>query len=66
MVVFLVFSSVCSVLLLFFVGQNYGERFLAQLLAGVIMIAIGGVGSFLVYFILHIIPIAPFAKLLDK
>ncbi|XP_064402709.1 uncharacterized protein LOC135348427 isoform X3 [Halichondria panicea] len=45
---------------------SWGERLLAQLLAGLIMIAIGGAGAFLMYFTLHIIPIAPFTYALDK
>ena len=51
---------------LFIYVQNWGERLFAQLLAGLIMIAIGGAGAFLMYFTLHIIPIGPFTYYLDK
>ena len=46
--------------------QNYGERLLSQLVAGLIMIGIGGVGAFLTYFILYIIPIGPLTGVLNK
>jgi len=49
-----------------FSTQGYGERLLAQSLAAVIMITIGGVGAFLMYFTLYIIPIGPLTYVLDK
>ena len=46
--------------------QKYLERQLAQLLGALLMIAIGLVGSFIMYFILYIIPIKPFVWLCNR
>ena len=53
-------------LLLVFLSQNYGERILAQLIGGVVMIGIAGVGTFLMYGLLYIIPVKPFVWVFER
>ena len=46
--------------------QNYGERLLSQVIGALIMIGVGGVGAFITYLILYLLPIRPVAWLLEK
>jgi hypothetical protein len=45
---------------------NYGERLLAQLLAAVMMVVIGAVGSGLMYGFLYFLPITPFVRIFER
>lgn len=45
---------------------SYMERLGAQIIGALIMIGVGLVGSFITYFILYVIPIAPFIWLFDR
>jgi len=47
-------------------SQNYGERILAQLIGGVVMIGIAGVGTFLMYGLLYVIPVKPFVWVFER
>ena len=51
---------------LFTITQNYGERILAQLIGGVVMIGIAAVGTFLTYGLLYIIPVQPFVSVFER
>jgi hypothetical protein len=53
-------------LLLLLSLQSYIERLGTQIIAALIMIGIGLVGSFIVYFVLYIIPISPFVWVFNR
>lgn len=46
--------------------QNYGERLLSQFIGALIMIGVGGIGAFITYFILYLLPISPIAWIFEK
>ena len=60
------FQGTLTRILLLVLPQNYGERLLAQIVGAVAMIGISVTGTFLMYFLLYIIPIKPFIWLFER